>query len=104
MPCMIGCAVSTMVYGNVRFERVVHLAVLLGAADDRRELLGLGSAQRVVQADESAAAPQEAVERRAILQAEIAGVTFVDDQHVDAGELARRREVQAAVDDRAAVR
>ena len=81
---------------HVGFERVVHFAVLLGAADDAGEHFRLGPAERVVQADDAAAAPQEAVERRAILDAQVAGVSFVDHHHVGAGEVARRRELQAA--------
>ena len=89
--------------GNVRFERVIHFAVLLRPADDGREVLGLGPAQRVVDADQAAAAAQIRVERRAILHAHVAGVPLVDDHHVDVGELLGRGEVEAAVDDRVAV-
>ena len=54
-------------------------------------------------ADEAAAALDERVERGAILHGHVAGIAFVDDDHVDAFELGGRREVQRAVDDGAAL-
>ena len=98
MPCMIGMRGIDDGVGHVGFERVVHLAVLLGAADDAGEDLGLGPAERVVQADDAAAAPQEAVERRPIFDPEIAGVSFVDHHHVGAREVPGGRELQSAGD------
>ena len=88
---------------DVGLERVVHLAVLLGPADEARELLRIRTAERVVQAHQPAAPAQEVVERGPILDAQIAGVALIDDDDVGRRELPGRREVQAAVDDRAAV-
>ena len=103
MPFMIGCVLVDDRVGHVGFEGEVRLAVLLGAADDVREVLGVVGAQRVVQADDPAAAPQELIEVRAILEADVAGVTLVDHEDVDACELACRWKVQTAVHVRAAV-
>ena len=57
-----------------------------------------------MKADDAAAAPEEVVERLLILEARIAGVTFIYDQHIGRRQLACRRKVQGAVDDGAAIR
>ena len=57
-----------------------------------------------MKADDAAAAPEEVVERLLILEAQIAGVTFIYDEHVGRREFAGRRKVQSAVDDGAAIR
>ena len=72
---------------DVRLQREVRLAVLLRAADDGREVLGLGSAQGVVNAHEAAPSAHIRVEVGAILHAEIPGITFIDDHHVGVPEL-----------------
>ena len=39
--------------GHGSFQRVIDFAVLLGAADQRREIRGVGSAERVMQAHDA---------------------------------------------------
>ena len=84
---------------QVREERVVDFAMLFRAADESGKFLGIRSAQGVVEADDAAAATQEVVERCPILDAQIAGITFINDEHVRIRQFPRGREVQRAVDD-----
>ncbi len=86
---------------HLRFERVVHFPVLLGSANDRGEVLRLRATERVVQADETPAAPDVAVQIRAVLHAHVARVTLVDDHHVDAPQILGRGELQPPRDIRA---
>jgi hypothetical protein len=63
--------------GHFRFERVVDLAVFLAAADDGGELGRVRTAQRIVKADDTAAAAQIVVERGAVLRAQVSEFGFV---------------------------
>ena len=69
----------------------------------RRIVVGIGAAERVVEADEAAAALQIGLERGLLLGRHAAGVTLVHDDHVGVRDLGGGRKVQRAVHDRAAL-
>ena len=66
-----------------RIQGVIHLAVLLGAAHEGREISGIGAAQGVVQTDQAAAPFDERLERDFLAVTQIGCVAFVN--HDDVG-------------------
>ena len=64
---------------------------------------GVGTAQRIMEADDAAAALDERIERGPLLIRHVASIALVHDHHVNALELGGRGEVERAVNHGAAV-
>ncbi len=78
--------------------------MFLGTSDNRREVLGIRAAKRVMETDEAAATFDVRVEVGLLLVGHVSGVTFVHDEHIGIRQIGRRGKLQRAHDARTVIR